>query len=337
MTALSEYDRLECQGLWRAAGGAQRREVIVAFGDASLVICDQNAVALTHWSLPAVSRLNPGTRPALYAPGPEDDETLELEDTAMIQAIERVRGAIARRRPRPGRLRLTVLGLFAAAIAALAVFWLPDALVRHTAGVVPPATRAQIGRQVLDEVTALTGKPCRTRLGLAALKRLETRLGLGGARLVVLREGVPGSAHLPGGVILLDAALVEDHEGPEVAAAHAVQEAMRYGAGDPLARLLHEAGALATLKLLTTGNLPREALAAHAGRVLTAPAKAIGTTAFLDRLAAAGVPSTPFAYALDATGETTLEMIEADPFRGKTPPRLLSDNDWIGLQGICEP
>ena len=49
----------------------------------------------------------------------------------------------------------------------------------------------------------------------------------------------------------------------------------------------------------------------------------------------ARVSATPFAYGVDVTGEATLPLIEADPFRGAEAPRLLSDGDWISLQGIC--
>ncbi|MGL4279888.1 MAG: hypothetical protein ACRCS0_05955, partial [Albidovulum sp.] len=65
MTALREYQRLESTGLWRDAPGAQKREVFVAFGDATLVISEAKSHRpLTHWSLPAIQRLNPGQMPA---------------------------------------------------------------------------------------------------------------------------------------------------------------------------------------------------------------------------------------------------------------------------------
>ena len=71
MTALREYQRLECPGLWREMPEAQRRDVIVTFGDATIVLRESPSErALTHWSLPAVVRLNPGRMPALFAPGP---------------------------------------------------------------------------------------------------------------------------------------------------------------------------------------------------------------------------------------------------------------------------
>jgi hypothetical protein len=91
MTALSEYERLESPGIWRAARAGQRRDVIVSIGDATLVIYDGADRPLAHWSLPAVVRLNPGTRPALFAPAPDAPEELEIADTEMIDAVEKVR------------------------------------------------------------------------------------------------------------------------------------------------------------------------------------------------------------------------------------------------------
>ena len=37
MTALKEYERLECTGLWKENIDSQRREVLVSFGDNSLI------------------------------------------------------------------------------------------------------------------------------------------------------------------------------------------------------------------------------------------------------------------------------------------------------------
>ena len=54
MTVLAEYQRLEAEGVWRADEDAQRRDVIVSIGEATLTLTDLNEVALTHWSLPAI-------------------------------------------------------------------------------------------------------------------------------------------------------------------------------------------------------------------------------------------------------------------------------------------
>ena len=68
MTALTKYARIEATALWRPTPDTQRQEVIVAIGDATLVITNFNDQALTHWSLAAVERANAGQFPAIYHP-----------------------------------------------------------------------------------------------------------------------------------------------------------------------------------------------------------------------------------------------------------------------------
>ena len=99
MTALREYERLESSGVWRADADAQRRDVTVAFGNATLVITDNAERPLTHWSLPAIIRRNPGQRPAIFAPGEDAEEWVEIDDDLMIGAIEKVRKSLAKQRP----------------------------------------------------------------------------------------------------------------------------------------------------------------------------------------------------------------------------------------------
>ena len=107
MTALKKYQKLESPGLWRDTPQDQRRNVVVSFGAASLILSDPKTdLALSHWSLPALERRNPGALPALYAPGHDASETLELDDADMIAALETVQAALATRKARPGRLRI---------------------------------------------------------------------------------------------------------------------------------------------------------------------------------------------------------------------------------------
>jgi len=337
MTALSEYERLEATGLWRDAPDSQRREVLVSLGDATLIISTMTETALSHWSLPAIRRLNPGKTPALYAPDPGADEVLELDAPEMIAAIERVRGAIERARPRPGRLRL-MLGLGSLAAVVLAgVLLLPAALTHQTVAVLPDATRAAIGRTLLAEMTSLAGRPCAAPAGIAALSRLSRRT-LGDERpprVVVLPGSVTDTLGLPGNMIVINSALVEDHETPEVLAGHLLAEAARRSTIDPMQRLLEDAGLGVTLRLLTTGNIAANHLHAHAAHLLVTPATPVDDTAMLARFAAAGISSQPYAYARDVSGETTLALIEGDPLRGQSREGLLPDEDWIALQEIC--
>ena len=338
MTALKKYQRLESPGLWRDTPEAQRREVVVAFREATLVLSDpRTELPLSHWSLPAVERVNPGQLPALYTPAPDSDETLEVDDPDMIAALETIRGVVKRRRPRPGRLRGTLLGGATLSILAIGAVFLPDTLVRHTASVLPSATRVQIAEAALADLTRLTGAPCSTPLGDPALGILSERLfGGAGVTLLVLRDGLPQAAALPGNVILFGLPMIESAPSPEVPAGFALAETFRVQTEDPLLPLLGHAGFAATVRLLTTGNLPDGVLAGMGEAFLGTPRPALPEEPLLERFEAAALSSSPYGYALDPSGESTLGLIEADPYRGGTPRELLNPEDWAALKAICQ-
>lgn len=339
MTAIPEFIRLECTGLWRDAPDAQRREVVVALGDATLVIGDPKSNnALAHWSLPAVQRLNPGRFPALFTPGTDAVEELEIDDAEMIRAIDKVRAALESRQPKPGRLRGISTLAVVAAVAAGAIFWLPDAMVRHASRVAPMAARAEIGDVLLADVTRVTGQPCASPLGQQALDVLQARLFTSEpGRVLIVPDGLEASAHLPGGIVLLSRSVVEGFETPEVAAGYILAEQQRAADSDPLTEVLDRAGILAALRLLTTGKLVAEDVHGQAETIVSTPPAAVADSALLARFTAAGIDPGPYARALDPTGETTLALIEAETLSDQPAPLLMSDADWLNLQAICTP
>ncbi|HBM59096.1 hypothetical protein ACFSDD_15620 [Salipiger marinus] len=340
MTALKEFQRLEATALWRPEPQAQRREVIVSLGDATITISEFSGRPLAHWSIAAIIRANRGRLPAIYHPDGDPGETLELpeDETTMVDAIERLLRAIERRRPQPGTLRQRVIAGVAGVLALGALVWLPSALLDHAERVVPRVKRAEIGEDLLGRITRVAGQPCTAPEGRLPLRHLAQRV-LGEARsdaLVVLPEGVRDTAHLPGGMILVNAALLEDYEDPDVAAGYILAEALRARHSDPLGDLLRHAGLWSSLKLLTTGRLPDGALQSYAETLLTTPADPVPTEALLDAFAAAELRSSPYAYARDATGESTVALIEADPRAREGSRQVLSDADWLRLQAICD-
>ncbi len=339
MTALDEYQRLEASGLWRATPDAQRTEVIVSIGDATLIITDLREQPLAHWSIPAVQRANPGRRPAIYHPDGDPGETLELAENEkeMVTAIEKLRAAVERRRPHPGRLRLLVFLASMAAVAALVVFWLPGAMRSHAVSVVPEVKRQEIGNALLDIMQRITGPACRDANGAAALTQLANRLpgANGPGRIIVVRGGVTDATHLPGGSILVNRALVEDHEDPDVVAGYVVAERLRAERHDPLEKLLEFEGFWASFQLLTTGEIRPDILQSYAQHLLTGEKTPLSDDEMLSGFRAWSVRSTPYAFAVDISGETTLGLIEADPFATGTPEPVLSDANWVRLQGIC--
>lgn len=335
MTALKEYQRLEATALWRPSPDDQRRSVIVSIGDATLTITDSNDKALAHWSLAAVERVNPGERPAIFNPDGDPGETLELaeDETAMIEAIEKLRKAIDRARPRPGRLRVVSVLATIAAVVALLMVWLPGAMIRHTVSVVPEVKRQAIGTALLGRIERVSGPVCSSPETSEVLARLAKRTGV--RELAILPSGINDSVHLPGGVILLNRALIEDYDDPAIAAGFILTERARVLLHDPLDEMLTSAGPVATFRLLTTGELNTGDLDSYAETALVTPRPALSDEQILSVFAQAAIPSTPYAYAVDITGESVVGLIEADPMAGRQLEPVLSDRDWVLLQGIC--
>ncbi len=335
MTALKQYQRIEATGLWRSSPDEQRREVVISIGEATLTISDFNDRALAHWSLAALVRQNPAEYPAIFNPDGDPGETLELaqSETTMIEAIDRLQRAIERARPHPGRLRwLSVAGVVAAVMAVL-VFWLPNALLSHVVSVVPAIKRQEIGNVILQRIERVSGRACMSEDAQPVLDRLAQRTGV--RSIVVLPAGVSDSLALPGGIILLNRALIEDYEDPAVAAGYIIAERARAASTDPLYDLLDRSGPAAAFRLLTTGEITLEIVDSYSERVLSQPRPKMAEDDLLAVFSQAALPSTPYAYAQDITGETVLGLIEADPMAGRTLEQVLPDRDWVRLQSIC--
>ncbi|WP_432689014.1 hypothetical protein [Pseudooceanicola sp. C21-150M6] len=336
---MKNYQQLVAAGLWRETPDAQRRDVSVTIGEATLTLRDTADRPVAHWSIPAITRVNPGRTPAIYHPDGDPEETLELDasEQEMIQALDKLRHAVTRRRPRPGRLRLFVFVVVILAVLGGAVFWLPGALKTHLLAVMPAVKRQEIGMALMEEITRVSGPPCNQGQGQVILDRLAERIS-GGYTPVTIRvvpDGVTHALMLPGRLLLLSHTVIEDYEEPDVAAGFAVAESLRADLVDPLGEVLDNISIAATLHLVTTGELPRATLRRYARQIVTAPRSRLPVEPLLERFRRSELRATPFAYALDMTGETTLRLIESDPYGSSTAPILIRDADWLRLQNIC--
>lgn len=332
MTALDQYARLESGGLWKPSPDTQRRDVIVSFGEATLVLSDQAERPLTHWSLPAIKRLNPGTRPALFSPDPDAAETLEIDDDTMIEAIEKVRRTITRRRAHPGRLRIWG-GLGALALVlGLAVFWLPGAVVRQVRATLPDSAQYALDVRLMEQIEALTGRRCTAPRGTRALAQMGRKLGHGRPVHVVPGE-LPGPLVLPGGTVVLDRAMVALPDDPNVAGGY-ILAARTNGREAALMALLSRLSFRGLAELLTTGTIAEHQLAHEAETLIRTPWERPPDAALTGAFANAGVPITPWARDIDITGDSTAALIAQDTAPLGTA--LLPDGDWLALQEICD-
>lgn len=333
-TALQEFTRLEAFGRWTPAGQTDSREVSLFFGEATLVIASGEGRPITHWSLPAIRRLNPGEMPARYALDTDETEALEIDDPAMIAAVEKVHDAIARARPSVGILRRWGKGALAVAAVALVV-WLPGALQRQTLSLVPASSRAEIGTTLLGLLQAETGPACHSTAGRQALDRLAQRL-FGPAttlRLAVLPAPLVTPLSLPGGLLVLPQSALEAADDPYVFAGEVVAAAAIRHADDPLDLALQAAGFGTTLTLLATGKIAPESLQDYARNLRLHGHIRPDVPALHAAFAAAELTSTPWARSLG--GPAVQELTVNDPMEGKPAAGVMSDADWISLKAIC--
>lgn len=333
MTALKEYARLESGGIWQETPEAPARDVTVSFGDATLVIADAQGLALSHWALAAVTRLNLGERPARFAPDAGVQEVLIVEDDLMIDAIETVRKTLLAARPSPPRLRFLSTTVIIAGLLAASVLWLPGLLRDQTLAAVPQSKRSEIGATVLGHIQFLTGPSCRGAQGRQALAQLHTRLfGRDAAgQIVVAPTGFNDAVALPGGIIVLDKTIPETTDDPSISAGYILAAHARQVATDPLAPILDTAGLRMTFTLFTTGELPAEVLKDYAKSLVDDGIPAVDTGALHDSFDVARVPSTPYAVYANVPA-----LAQNDPMAGQDVVPLMGDGDWVGLQGICD-
>jgi hypothetical protein len=157
----------------------------------------------------------------------------------------------------------------------------------------------------------------------------------GQSALYILPDGITQTAHLPGNIILISRELVEDYEDPDVAAGFILMEQLRSEKNDVFKNLLEYSGTLATFQLLTTGALKDEMLQKYSQHILLQPKQSIATSRVIARFQELNLRMSPYAFALDVTGEQTLALIEADGLTTWTFEPSLSDADWVRLQNIC--
>lgn len=333
MTALDTYARLECSGVWRRDASAQKQNVIVSFGDATLMLTDIADRPLTHWSLPAVARLNPGELPALYTPDPAGAELLEIDDAEMIAALETIHQTLSRSHGRKGALRWAITGALAIGLGALAVFWLPGALVKQALNSATQSTRTTLDQALIRELALITGPRCSDGAGRQALDRLRARLNVE-APVAILPAELPQALALPGGTIVLSQDMLELTDDPAVAAGHVLSAQAKADENDPLEAFLRAQGISAMMQFLTTGELSRKHLQAQAEAIATTTQPRASSDRLIARFQAVDLPLRPWALQQDITGESVLDLIEADAMQDTHRPAL-NDSAWVALQSIC--
>ena len=334
MTALKGYDRLECTGLWRSGPAAQRREVVISVGEATIVLTDMQNRALAHWSLAAVDVQKHAGDKATLRPGADSEESLEIADRAMLEALLKVQKAIDRSRPHPGRLRLILAVSSVMITSVVSVLWGPQAVISYASKVLPEVKRIQLGDALALRIGQLAGPYCSSPEGSRTAEKLVARLNTP-ARLSL--SVLPGQRSrpiaLPGGKVVLFENMVTAYDDPAVTAGHVLFALAASQNNDPVRLYLEQAGPLISLGLIASNDLSEAQIDQLAKIALSQPAIPAPRTALLNLFAKAEISVSPFAQTL--SGAEAQDLTDQDPFPTGSPYPVLADGAWLGLQAIC--
>ncbi len=369
MTALPQYDLLEAPGRYFDGRSAAPAEVIVKFGDASLILMRMDETPIAHWSLSGLRDLGGGGGSLSLTPDDESDERLTISDADMVAAIRKVCPDLAAR-PRTARPRWRRALLWGAAALVsvwLIVFHLAPALADRLATLIPPEAEAAMGEGMVDQFARLfaSGPPrfCEDAAGDTALARMTARLERkAGAHLPlkvrVLDAPIVNAFALPGGRIILFRGLLRAAESPEAAAGVLAHEIGHVVARDPTRLALRSAGSAGLIGLLLgdfTGATATVALTEALLRSGYQREAEAAADAFATRLLAAeGLPAAPlagfFLKLREKAGEggvfnhlsshpdpaARAAAVGAEDVVGDAPfEPILSDQDWVALRNIC--
>lgn len=340
MTALAEYERLEALGVWRAHDGDEGQEVVIKFGKSTMALEGKGNELLAHWSLAALRLRQEDAGAATYAPDFESPESLTVTDPEMRAALGRVLAARLDA-PRPPRSRMPLVVATAALflVAGLAVMNLPAILSGFAPSLIAPERARVLARQMMPLVQERTGPPCATRAGDAALDRLARRLmPRAPAQVFVADLGDLPYLALPGETVIVSRHIAERAASPEEFAGWA---ALAFADGASHAALGHVFGASRIsdgLGFLANGSFSAPTLDRAVSRLMISSdvRRPLELEAAALSLADAGIPAEPLVRGIRrealVSGPLTIPPVEGS----EGGPLVLTDGEWVALQGICE-
>lgn len=330
MTALDKYAKLEAIARYRDGPTDRMREVVLSFGERTLMIVGLDDQPISHWPLVNVHRMSaPGDTMVLLAPFEGSTERIELGDPDMIEAIDTIvprKDTPRRHRRRPLRVWRMILGIGVLGTAAALVWAWPmlmervvDLVPRDRAIVIGDVVRAEILSEMgLEEDAA--GATCADPEGRAALDQLLSLASTVGSVEGAfpdgtLREQVSVLDHpatlvlgLPGGDILLTRGMIDIAGTPEALTAILAHEIAHVRARNPMRKILRHATlsekAAHVLGDLINEPVPKSAATALTSKAYLADEDAHADAAVTKMLNNAALPTTPYAallFRLDVT------------------------------------
>ena len=265
MTAIDKYTRLEALGQWRESPDLPPREVVVSFGNATLVLSDLNENPLCHWAMAATSRLTLDGANAVYTPDTEGFETLEIDDAEMVEAIAQVSRAAVTIKRRTPWLRWVFLAFLMAIIGAI-LFAAPSLLRGQAVRMTGPESARKLGT---DMVAALDTDICQEPRADAARELFQSRVFPDGRTLLLIARNQPHANVFPGGVVVIGGDALQAMQTPNELA---VLTTTLFAQSEiTLAQLFEASSPRELFEYITSGRLSGERLAIAAQNITDGP------------------------------------------------------------------
>ena len=338
----------------------------IANGSLQIAFDDGNAIS---WPVGVVRKLPDvaGRVEAVLRPTTDALTRLIVHDKSLLTHLPK----LDRRSPPKGRARLAIWTFAAITAVVLQIGWFVPLLADRLAGFIPVQGERALGEATFDQIrsalddTGLSPLPtCDAPAGKAALEQMATALGQGAdgepvATIFVLDHDMVNAFALPGGLVVLFRGLIEAATTPEEVAAVMAHEMGHVASRDPTRHALRSAGSIGVLGLLFGDFAGGAAVLFLTERLISAQysqAAETGADRFAyERLAKANVSPAALADMFEnmrkEVGDTdgvvahflshpTLVQRIAEARAAEREDvaysPILSDEDWVNLQTICD-
>ncbi len=265
MTAIDKYTRLEALGQWRESPDEPPCEVVVSFGNATLVLSDLDENPLCHWAMAATSRLTLDGANAVYTPDTEGFETLEIDDAEMVEAIAQVSRAAATIKRRTPWLRWVFLALLMATFGA--IFNAAPSLLRGQAvRMTGPESARKLGT---DMVATLDADICREPRADVVRELFQSRVFPDGRTLLLIARNQPHAGVFPGGVVVVGGDVLQAMQTPNELAG--LTTTLFAQSETAMTQLFEASSSRELFEYITSGRLSDERLANAAQNIIDGP------------------------------------------------------------------
>lgn len=209
MTALDKYIRLETIGRWRENPESGTKEVIVSFGNSTLVLSDLEDNPITHWALAATRLYSDEGARIIYTPDTEAYETLVIEDREMVEAIEQVSRATALAPKKQFNWTYLII-LIVVLFLSLVAYFLPTMLRNQAVNMTSIDSARQISMIMVDKLDL---QVCHDPRADNVMNSLAPSLSRD-TRMVITSSDI-NAAVLPGNVILMSDKVLQSYPNAE--------------------------------------------------------------------------------------------------------------------------